>query len=328
MEPIFLKPVFKQMIWGGERLKTEFGYPIPGERTGECWAVSAHPSGDCTVYTPGGSSPWERTTLSALWKEHRELFGNRKGDVFPLLTKIIDAKQDLSIQVHPDDSYAAEHENGAMGKTECWYILDCDKDAAIVIGHHAESKEELRQMVTEGRFRELIREIPVHPGDFFQIEPGCVHAIKGGTLLLETQQSSDVTYRLYDYGRLQDGKPRELHLDKSMDVITCPMAQAEPQRHRIREEGASFVEHLVSCPFYQVERCHTEGELLFRPDTEEIPDFDIFSVTEGSGRLGRIPLRKGDHFILPHGYECRTFYGNLELIHAVPGKENGGTGRS
>ena len=122
MEPIlFLEPVFKQMIWGGSRLKEQFGYDIPGEDTGECWAISAHPNGDCAVR----EGIYRGKTLSQLWASHPELFGNPQSDRFPLLIKIIDARDDLSIQVHPDDCYAREHENGSLGKTECWYILDC-----------------------------------------------------------------------------------------------------------------------------------------------------------------------------------------------------------
>ena len=319
MNLLLTKPVFKQMIWGGNRMAAEFGYELPGTNTGEAWAVSAHPSGDCLVEFEG--QQWQ---LSDLWREHRELFGNMPREEFPLLTKIIDAAADLSIQVHPDDSYAKLHENGASGKMECWYILDADPGATIIIGHHAKSQEELRQMVEEKRFGDLIREIPVHPGDFFQIEPGCVHAIKGGTLLLETQQSSDITYRLYDYDRLQDGKPRELHLEKSMDVITCPMKEAIPERQcRYQSENGSLVEQLVQCPHYTVERIRVEGELSLGEISggEKPAYFDIFSVISGQGTLDGVALKKGDHFILPHGYEGEKtglFQGNLEMIHAVP----------
>ena len=216
---LYLTPVLREMLWGGRRL-AEFGYDLPQGNIGECWGVSAHEKGDCTVR--GGR--YDGKKLSELWHEEPELFGGGPavyGD-FPLLIKIIDAQDDLSIQVHPDDAYAKEHENGACGKTECWYVLDAAPGAGIVIGHNAKKAEELRSMVTEGRFRELIREVPVKKGDFFQIEPGTVHAIKKGTLLLETQESSDVTYRLYDYDRLQNGVKRPLHIDKSLDVIRVP----------------------------------------------------------------------------------------------------------
>ena len=126
-ELLLLEPVFKQMIWGGSRLKDDFGYDIPGDNTGECWAISAHPHGDCTLK----NTEYKGKILSWLWENHRELFGNVQGDRFPLLIKIIDAKADLSIQVHPDDAYAAEHENGSLGKMECWYILDAKEGGTI-----------------------------------------------------------------------------------------------------------------------------------------------------------------------------------------------------
>lgn len=133
---ICLEPVFKQMIWGGERLGTDWPYKIPGPGTGECWAVSAHPNGACIVR----EGIYAGKSLSRLWEEESALFGNAgnpKLDRFPLLTKIIDAKSDLSIQVHPDDAYAKAHENGSLGKTECWYILECGENASLVIGHNA-----------------------------------------------------------------------------------------------------------------------------------------------------------------------------------------------
>ena len=208
---MFLQPVFKEMIWGGNRLATEFGYDIPGDDTGECWGISAHPNGDCTVR----SGEYSGMKLSQVWSEHPELFGREKSEgVFPLLTKIIDAKADLSIQVHPSDDYAKVHENGSLGKTECWYILDCPEGATLVVGHNAADKEECAKMIHEGRWSEFIREVPVHKGDFVSIVPGTVHAIKAGVMLLETQQNSDITYRVYDYDRLSNGKKRELHVEK------------------------------------------------------------------------------------------------------------------
>lgn len=304
-EIIFLEPVFKEMIWGGHRLRDDFGYEIPGEHTGECWAVSAHANGDCTV--KNGSFAGER--LSSLWREHRELFGDVCGKDFPLLIKIIDAKEDLSIQVHPDDVYAREHENGSLGKTECWYILDCDEDARIVIGHHARSKEELRQMIADGSWDELIRILPIKKGDFFQIIPGTVHAIKSGTLILETQQNSDITYRLYDYNRLSNGKPRELHLEKSIDVIRCPHEDIMTTRTVSRIDGA-LLEQLVDCDYYCVEKIDVDG----RAKLSQPEPFGIFSVVEGHGSIDGTPLHKGDHFIIPAGYGAYVLEGKLSLI--------------
>ena len=197
MQPLFLKPVFKEMIWGGSALRELFNYDIPSDNTGECWAISAHKNGDCMVTTKEGSD-YSGKTLSELWKNNKELWGESgKAEVFPLLTKLISAETDLSIQVHPDDEYAKAHENGSLGKTECWYVVDAKEGATIVIGHNAKDKEELEKYISEKNFKGLIREIPVKKGDFFFIEPGTVHAIKGGTVILETQQNSDITYRLY-----------------------------------------------------------------------------------------------------------------------------------
>lgn len=307
-EVLFLNPVFKQMIWGGNRMSKEYGYQIPGDNTGECWAISAHANGDCTI--KGGS--YDTTPLSTLWKEHKELFGNSKEAVFPLLIKIIDAKADLSIQVHPDDAYAKENEAGAMGKTECWYILDCDKDAKIVIGHHAKDKQELRQMIEENRWNDLISVRPIKKGDFFQIEPGTVHAIKAGTLILETQQSSDITYRLYDYGRLQNGKPRELHIDKSIDVIRCPHTEQSGDKS-VRTVEDATIETLVSCNFYEVEKCNVHGSAHF--DTDGV--YRLFSVIEGSGSIDGTEITKGTHFIVPSNYGSYELKGDITLISSI-----------
>ncbi len=166
-ELLLLDPVCVHNIWGGTKLREEFGYPVEGSGIGECWGISAHPNGDGTVR----SGSFKGRKLSWVWKEHPEFFGSLPYDRYPLLTKIIDAQDDLSIQVHPDDAYAGEHENGSLGKTECWYIMDCGEDAKIVIGHNARTEEELHAMVEEARWGELIREIPIRKGDFLQIDP-------------------------------------------------------------------------------------------------------------------------------------------------------------
>ena len=129
--------------------------------------------------------------------------------------------------MHPYDEYAAKNENGSLGKTECWYIIDCSDDAKLVVGHNAKNHEELSDMIHEGRWDEFIRYVSIKKGDFIQIDSGTVHAITSGCMILETQQNSDITYRVYDYDRLPNGKPRELHVDKSIDVITVPAKSTE-----------------------------------------------------------------------------------------------------
>lgn len=305
MDIIFLEPIFKEMIWGGNRLKTEYGYSIPSDHTGECWAISAHKHGDCRIK----NGAFAGKTLGWLWENHRELFGDAKGDVFPLLVKIIDAKADLSIQVHPDDEYAKARENGSLGKTECWYILDCEEDSTIVIGHNAKDKEDLKEMIAQNRWEDLIRLQPVKKGDFFQITPGTVHAIKAGTMILETQQNSDITYRLYDYGRLDKGKPRELHIEKSIDVITCPYHEKRADGRTLKFEGCDTRE-LVSCSYYSVDWIGIHGEHRF---SQAYPFLNV-SVIRGNGNIDGKDIKKGDHFILPFGYGEFRLSGDMELI--------------
>lgn len=308
MDILFLEPVFKEMVWGGSRLK-DFGYNIPSGKTGECWAVSAHPHGDCLIQN-GTYKGWH---LSRLWEEHRELFGNMQGDKFPLLIKIIDAKEDLSIQVHPDDCYAAECENGSLGKTECWYVLDCDENATIIIGHHAKDKAEMKQMIEQKRWTEFLREIPVKKGDFFQIEPGTLHAIKGGTLILETQQNSDITYRVYDYDRKQNGQLRPLHLKQSLDVLKAPFI-LHTQNNIESSLKAPSITCLENCRYYTVWKIDVTGKTQF----EAPAPFMLLSVVEGFGEINGILIKKGDHFILPSGYGPVTLTGKPKLIASTP----------
>ena len=310
MDLIKFTPVFKEKIWGGTKLKSEFGYDICGKKVGECWGVSAHPAGDVTV--DGGE--FNGLKLSELWDTHPELFGNpAKGSKFPLLTKIIDAEQDLSIQVHPDDRYAMEHED-SFGKTECWYILTCDEDAEIVIGHNAKTKDELRQMIDENRWDELLRREQVHPGDFFYIAPGTIHSIKGGIMLLETQQSSDVTYRLYDYDRLSDdGEPRELHLKESFDVIKAPYDPMHLESNVQRSDNAWF-RQLEAGEFFTVWKARMDGEEKIVRDQV----FLIGTCIEGSATIGDTEVKKGDHFIIPGGGDDLVVKGTAKFVFSAP----------
>lgn len=311
-EIIFLNPVFTHNIWGGTRLREDFGYKVEGDDIGECWGIAAHENGDCIV----ANGTYQGKRLSELWKEAPELFGNEDSERFPLLTKIIDAKDDLSIQVHPDDVYAKQHENGAYGKTECWYVLDCEEDATLVVGHNASDKEELKSMIREERWREFIREVPVKKGDFIQIDPGTVHAIKGGIILLETQQNSDITYRVYDYARLSNGKPRELHVQQSIDVITVPAKSTENSVIDTTGTPKNQWNALISCNYYKVWKLELDGELIF---TQEEP-FLLLSVVEGNGMLNGIEISKGMHMILPFGYGKVELSGNMEIIASTVGQ--------
>lgn len=305
-EIIFLKPQLKDVVWGGEKLRDEFGYEGAGDSTGECWGISAHPNGDCEII----NGTYKGMTLSALYREHREVFGGITAEEFPLLVKIIDAKQNLSIQVHPDDAYVKEHESCPYGKTECWYVMDCPDGASLVIGHHAKTREELEAMIHENRYDELIKEVPVKKGDFLQITPGTVHAIKGGFTILETQQSSDITYRVYDYGRLVDGKERPLHVQQSIDVITVPDKASEEALSHTDGLAVDTMNQLIACEFYKVWKLTLKDSIKV---AEQYP-FLLASVLNGEGNVDGVTVKKGDHFILPAGYGEAVFAGDMELI--------------
>lgn len=309
MESIIeLIPVFKEKIWGGRKLETEFGYEIPAGPVGECWAISAHPAGDDEI----ASGEYSGKTLSWLWDEHRELFGNCEGDRFPLLVKIIDAKDDLSIQVHPNNDYAAEHEDGSLGKKECWYVLSAEPGQTIVVGQRAHSREEFAQMVEEGRWSELLNEIPIKAGDFFQIDPGTVHAIKGGTVILESQQSSDVTYRVYDYDRKQDdGTLRPLHMQQALDVIDfdcAPLTSGE-----VELSGPVTTLEQNECYTVDLVRVGEDGcpaELA----VETPHPFTCISVIEGEGVVNGREVKKGTHLLALSACDALELSGTMQVV--------------
>ncbi|HAX73304.1 MAG TPA: mannose-6-phosphate isomerase, class I [Firmicutes bacterium] len=286
---LFLEPIFHEKIWGGDRLKTNFNYEIPSDHTGECWAISAHPKGDCLVI----NGEHKGKPLSQVWLNHRELFGYVSGDVFPLLTKILDASDDLSVQVHPDDAYGLRVE-GELGKTECWYILDAEMGAELVLGHHAQSKEEFAQLIEQGRFDELLRKVKVKKNDFFYVPTGTVHALKKGTLVLETQESSDTTYRLYDYDRLDDmGNLRPLHIKQSIDVTNVPHELLQPVA-KLKQFEQARVTTYVESHYFTVSKWQVDGELIIVHDKP----FSLVSVLDGSGFFNGNEIKKGDHFIV------------------------------
>lgn len=314
-EPLFFKGEFKEKIWGGEKLSKTFGYDIPSNQTGELWAISAHDNGPSTVI----NGKHKGKNLKELWDNHKELFDNPQDDVFPLLTKIIDAQTDLSVQVHPDDAYGMKHE-GELGKTECWYIIDAEEGSEIVYGHHAETKEELKELIASGQWDKLLRKTVVKPGDFFYVPSGTIHAIGGGIMILETQQSSDTTYRVYDYDRIQDnGEKRDLHIQESIAVTNVPHIDPELSLQTTNNNDLKET-ILVTNSFFTVMDWHIDGVASLQ---KEAP-YTLVSVLNGQGHLVvdnvRYDCSKGDHFILPSSVESWIFEGSLHMIASHPGK--------
>lgn len=303
-EILKLKPIFQERIWGGTRLRDYFGYALNSTHTGECWAISAHDNGDCLI----DNGPLIGQPLSRVYREHRELFGFSQSAVFPLLTKILDASEDLSVQVHPDDEYAARVEND-LGKTECWYIIHCEEDAEIIFGHSAKTRDELSQMIHGGEWDNLLKRMPIKAGDFFYVPSGTIHALCRGTLVLETQQSSDTTYRVYDYDRRDtDGNLRELHVDSAIKVSNVPH-EGNIILPEIREAENMKITSFVENNFFTVEKWEVFGETV-----KSLAHYTLISVLEGEGRINDMEVKKGDHLILTSLLSQAVFSGRLTMI--------------
>lgn len=317
-EPIFLKPVFHEKIWGGTGLHDEFGYDIPSDHTGECWAISAHPHGPAEVI----NGPYKGMKLNELWDQHRELFGNTEGKVFPLLTKILDANQDLSVQVHPDNEYAEEHEH-ELGKTESWYVIKAKPGAMLYYGHNATTREEFADMIHHKQWQKLLRKMPVKEGDFVYVPHGMVHAVGAGIMVLETQQSSDTTYRMYDFDRVDQktGKLRELHIQQSIDTVEVPF-KMPTLNHKEWDVGDVHVTQFVMAEYFGVFKLSVAGMGNFENTDGK---YRLLSVIDGQCTLvigqQKYEFQKGQHLILPSTVTEWTLDGNATIIASKPGDE-------
>lgn len=310
-EPIFFEPVFQEKIWGGSALKELYDFEIPNDSTGEAWVISAHENGPSLVK----NGTLKGKNLVELWNEYPQLFGENTGtEEFPLLIKILDANDDLSVQVHPNDQYANQHEGEQYGKTECWYILDCADDAEIIFGHMADSEEEFRRKVEEGKWNELLKRVKVKKGDFVYVPSGTIHAIGKGIVILETQQSSDVTYRVYDFDRIdQKGNKRELHIEKAIKVTSYPHGVEEQE---IIEETIENLKstQLIAEQYFTVYHWKLNG----KAKTPLNKDYLLMSVIEGIGSIvieeKEFSLKKGDNFIMPATVVEYELHGTVEII--------------
>lgn len=309
-ELIFMEPVLKECVWGGKRLVEEYPYQLDSQNVGECWAVSAHKNGDCVI----SSGKYKGTKLSELYKSHRELFGNLKAEEFPLLVKMIDAKKDLSIQVHPGDEYARKVEHVPFGKSEMWYVLDAAENAQLILGHTASTREELERLIREDHYEELICRIPVKKGDVIPIPPGTIHAICGGVLILEIQQNCDITYRVYDYHRLVDGKPRALHVEQSIEVINVPDRISKDKVVSFYETKINELVSMAECDYYKIWKIQVKNQFSISMKEK----FMTISVLEGEGTISGIKVSKGSHLIVPYEYGDIEFTGDMMLVASSP----------
>ena len=299
-EPIKLSPAFKDYIWGGTRLKTEFGMKSDLDKVAEAWELSCHPDGPSTV----ASGACAGMTLSEYLAEAgKTALGTHCAelDSFPVLIKLIDAAKKLSVQVHPDDAYAkrVEHENG---KTEMWYVVDCAEGASLVYGFDREiSREEFRRRIADNTLTDVLNTVPVHKGDVFFIEAGTLHAIGEGILIAEIQQNSNSTYRVSDYGRLgADGKPRPLHIEKALDVTKLTPSGNPDRREAPEEHEGCTTTVLARCSRFTVTEIDLRCEAHFCADETS---FHALLCTEGNAELccgeDRLSLERGECIFVP-----------------------------
>lgn len=297
-----------EKIWGGQRLKSEFAYPIEVENIGEYWAISAMESYPSIV--TNGKLKGEN--LKDIYKNYGQLFGNSNDKEFPLLVKIIDAKDDLSIQVHPDDQLAEKIEN-SLGKSECWYILN-ENESSIIYGIKAKNKEQAIKLIDEEKWDELLKEVKVKKDDFFYVPAGTVHAIKKGCLILEIQQASDLTYRLYDYDRIdKNGKKRELHLEKSKEAIRINELENKEKTEKFDTYQKT---ELTANEFFQVRKYQIKSKTKLKRENPYL----LEAVIEGSGKLivdeEVYPIKKGDFFILTNEVDDYYFDGEITVVES------------
>lgn len=321
-QPFLLKPAGKDYLWGGNRLKEHFFKEIDMTPLAETWECSTHPDGLSLV--SGGE--FDGRTLKSVLEEHPEYAGDTllPNGEFPILIKLIDAKDNLSVQVHPDDAYARENENGSPGKYEMWYVLEAENNAFLVYGFSRDIDEEtLKESLKAGTIEKYLEYVPIQKDDVFIIEPGQVHAIGAGALVVEIQENSNITYRLYDYGRLdKNGQPRPLHIEKALDVINFKNDTELRQPIRVlRHENGSASEILCRCKFFQVERLliNTTDALELTSCRPSEKSFQVLLCIEGDGILypaggNPIAFRKGDCIFIPAGSVPMRFQGNAQIL--------------
>ncbi len=291
---IFLKPYFELKPWAGKELNKIYDCK---DGTGEAWIVSGYKNKSSIVL----NGKYKGETLRHLWRKHPELFGDYPDKEFPLLLKLISARENLSVQVHPNDDYAIKTSN-SLGKFECWYILPETKAKSVTLGVNVKNSIELRNVINQNMLEDFLINKEIEPDDLVIVEPGRVHAIHGDTFLLETQESSDITYRLYDFNR----KPkRELHIEDSLNVINYN--NDKKLIHRFKDEDTFKNSH------FNLYKLYVSGSTEYQNK-----GFEIFYVVSGEGTIDNYTLKKGDTFILTAEHSSIVFKGNLEIIAVIP----------
>ncbi len=316
MYPLLLTPHVTDYLWGGTRLKTEYGYPTDKDIAAEAWVLSCHKDGASTVQN-GELAGKTLPEVLALWGD--AAIGARAAafPYFPLLIKLIDAKDRLSVQVHPDNEYALRVE-GEFGKTEMWYVVDCDEGAELIYGFNTTlTPEELRAHIEADTLPDVCNFVPVKKGDVFFIQAGTLHAIGKGILIAEVQQNSNTTYRVSDYGRLgADGKPRPLHVDKAVDV-TVPTPPSIPygQTGEFIPVAGAAVRPLADCEFFTANLVNVDGTASFGMGDTFVSLLCLDGEATLTDGTTTISLQKGASAFVPAGTAVKVT-GKAQLLQS------------
>lgn len=309
MSILKLKPSCKDYLWGGNRLAEEYGKEYEGEVLAETWELSCHPDGPSYIINGKYAGKTLQQYIDAEGKEVLGIHCRRFRD-FPILTKFIDAKDNLSIQVHPDNRYALKNE-GQYGKTEMWYVMDAGNDAYLYYGFKQEiSKEEFAKRIQNDTLLEVLNAVPVQKGDVLFIESGTIHAIGKNILIAEIQQNSNVTYRVYDYGRVgKDGKKRDLHIEKALAVT---------KRVPIIKDSSSYP-HIADCDYFTVDKLNLDGKIMKKMEGNVSREsFASILILNGKGRISDdkevLDFNKGDSFFLAAGSGRYTVEGSCDAL--------------
>lgn len=311
--PLQFTPILKERIWGGTKLKTEFGKPISSETTGESWEISTVP-GDVSVVSAG--SFVGQTLNELIGKYPDEILGRkvheRFGTEFPLLFKFLDAREDLSIQVHPNDELAKKRHD-SFGKTEMWYIMHAEPGARLIVGFKEDSSPaDFMKNLDQKTLPAILNQIPVSKGDVFMLETGTIHAIGAGIVVAEIQQTSDITYRVYDWDRVDaNGKSRELHLDLAIDAINYNRTAS--QKTYGKTPNAS--NNIVDCPYFTTNFLPLDGASEINKPGDA---FTVYMCVDGSFDLrtatGHFSYGTGDTVLIPAGLKQYALQGHASIL--------------
>ncbi len=311
-----MKPAFKDYIWGGTRLRDDFGKDCDFDKVAESWELSCHKDGNSVI----ANGEFAGMSLSEyIEKQGKAVLGTNcaRFENFPVLIKLIDAKDNLSVQVHPDNEYAQRVE-GEYGKTEMWYVVDADEGATLLYGFkHEISKEEFRERIENNTLLEVTNAVPVKKGDVFFIRSGTLHAIGKGILIAEIQQNSNTTYRIYDYGRVgKDGKPRELHIDKALDVTKLCPAEPYPETEWVTADSKTGWKKLLSsCEYFTVNALDIPESAELTADEKSFVSLLFLDGTSTiSYNGGKLDVKKGDSVFIPAGFGSFKIDGKCSAV--------------